>query len=183
MNKGNELFQKNQNLVYYAIRLYYPRLIGDKDAIQTALITLWRASENYKPYLSKFSTYALTAIRRSLNEYYHKEKKHRDSTVYYDDFQADEEGGDFDAPLMTSLASEDKNLSEAEFNTDLDAFEKTLLPAEKEVYKLLMEGYSQTEAAKKLQLARYRISHIVKSIGDKWNEREGRTENAARIQD
>lgn len=174
MKSGNALFQKNQRLVYFTLRRYFPQLLGDKDAAQIALITLWKASENYKPHLARFSTYAVQAMRRSLSDYYRKEKKYHEKTLFYDDNRENETLENYDNSFSAVLAVEDEDLNNVEYEIDLEEFLKTLTAEEKSVYQLLLDGFSQTEIADKLLMTRYKVTFTIKTIGDKWLEREER---------
>lgn len=171
MNDGNELFQKNEGLMFYTIKKYFPFLTKDEDAIQTARIALWRASEHYKPYYAEFSTYAVKSIRRNLARYCTKERQYKKTVVFYsderdDNSEFDESGRSFDFCLRI----DDKELNEVEFNADCDTFYKQLTDEESQILRHLMSGYNQTEIAEVLKKDRRKIGVNVKTIGDKWKQ-------------
>jgi len=160
MNEGNELFKKNQGLVYYTIKHFYPNFTKDDDVSQTALIALWRASENYRYIGVAFSTYAIQSIRRNVNRYLSKERKHNENVLSLDNESTEDE---------SYIALVHSDIEDAEFKADYERFLLTLTPQQKEVVTMILDGYYQVEIADKLKLSRSRVSDIIKEIGTKWD--------------
>lgn len=86
-----ELILNNMPLVYHVIHKYYPKYARDEDVEQCGMIGLIQAVDGYDETKSKFSTYAVTIIRREIN----RELKRREADkmlVSLDDLI--ERGGD-----------------------------------------------------------------------------------------
>ncbi|MFA7109471.1 MAG: sigma-70 family RNA polymerase sigma factor [Sphaerochaetaceae bacterium] len=161
MNDGNELFKNNQGLVYYTLKHYYPYLTKDDDAIQTALISLWKASENYREIGFTFSTYAIQSIRRNINRYLKKERKRCENLLYLDSENESTESETYASAIHSEI-------EDAEFKADYEVFCESLTPEQRVVIKLLLEGYYQIEIVDKLELSRSKVGELVKEIGVKW---------------
>lgn len=63
MQSPEQLFNENQNLVYYAIKKIKCPAAWYEDCLQEGMLGLWYAATNYDPNLGyKFSTYAVPSI-------------------------------------------------------------------------------------------------------------------------
>lgn len=63
------LFNDNQGLAHYILRVRFPLLAHDDDARQEALLGLWRAAKTYKPEVGPFKTYAGICIKNAIRQY------------------------------------------------------------------------------------------------------------------
>lgn len=60
------MVERNLGLVGHTIKLYYPHLVGDDDAVNDGVIGLARATRDYRQDRAKFSTYAVGWIRSEI---------------------------------------------------------------------------------------------------------------------
>jgi RNA polymerase sporulation-specific sigma factor len=70
------LIEENMNLVYSIVSKEYPTYIHDEDIIQSGMLGLCKAAENWDERKSKFSTYAWRCIRNEINNEFISRKPH-----------------------------------------------------------------------------------------------------------
>lgn len=70
-----ELFSKNQALVYSILWKKFPTFAKDEDVRQEAMLGLWRACLTWDPKKSKFSTYSTRCIINQVYMYFRQQKK------------------------------------------------------------------------------------------------------------
>lgn len=64
------------NLVYAIVSKEYPTYLHDEDIIQSGMLGLCKAAENWDERKSKFSTYAWKCIRNEINQEFINRKPH-----------------------------------------------------------------------------------------------------------
>lgn len=65
-----ELYEKNENLVYYTLKTFYPEFLFDEDVRQEGRIGLWKACGKWDESKGAFSTYAVVCIKRNFYGYF-----------------------------------------------------------------------------------------------------------------
>lgn len=68
-----ELFEKNQKLVYSILWRKFPTFAKDEDIRQEAMLGLWKACLSWDPSKSKFSTYSTRCILNQIYMYFRKQ--------------------------------------------------------------------------------------------------------------
>ena len=68
-----ELFEKNQSLVYNVLWSKFPTFVGDEDMRQEAFLGLWKACLSWDPSKSKFSTYSTKCVLNQIYMYFRKQ--------------------------------------------------------------------------------------------------------------
>lgn len=68
-----ELFEKNQKLVYSILWRKFPTFARDEDIRQEAMLGLWKACLSWNPSKRKFSTYSTRCILNQIYMYFRKQ--------------------------------------------------------------------------------------------------------------
>lgn len=162
----NKLVEENLDLVWWTMNRYYPTtLVTDdrEDFYQIGCIGLMNAARNYDPSRDeKFSTFAVPQIRRMLSqEFQYRYRQCRSAATV-----------SMDTPV-TSLSDEDVSMSNMipdprasldENYYDLDKFEATLTPPQKQVWRLMRENNTPIEIAGILRVSRQDVMQKVDRI-------------------
>ena len=143
-------------LVYSVILKEYPTFIRDEDVIQSGMLGLCKAADKWDESKSKFTTYAWTSIRNTINKELSGRAKHQG--VLSLDYMVGTPDGE-KVPLGEIIpAEEDIAFAKSEFD------ERCLTKRELEVYDLLLQGYTRKEIARILGKAVVTINAIVRTI-------------------
>lgn len=152
-------------LVYFLINQYYPTFLGDEDIIQSGMMGLCHAADNYDENKSKFSTYASRCILNEINMEFRSRKKHRSPlSLDYEVVSEDGERGKFGDYCV---GEEDVNY------LDFDGFYDSLSPSEKELFNLRQSGLTVPEIAERLNCSKELVYQQLRRIKTLWRETNG----------
>lgn len=134
-----ELFNKNERLAYYVLKKHYSWLVHDEDAIQTALLGLWKACLSYDEEKNPaFVPFAIIVIRREILQ------------------------------IVRGLSERNhQQYCEEEFScglewADVEGFLNRLDTGQRQAVELMMAGYSRKEAAEQLGITRQGVAARLK---------------------
>ena len=145
----DELIQENENLVHFVLQRKYPTRANDDDAIQSGLIGLWKAIQQYEPERNiKFSTYAYRCISNEILTFIRKESRQTQLTLMplTDDVEDSNQ-----LPKYDMQQEEQLSLIDALTYTD------ALLDEDKFLLRLYLEGYSVTDVGKILGITKQAV--------------------------
>jgi RNA polymerase sporulation-specific sigma factor len=162
------LVEDNMNLVYYIINQYYPTYLHNEDVVQQGMLGLVKAADAWDESKSKFSTYASKCILNEIRLWFRSECKHID--VQSLDYEISTDDGEF--ATVADLIACDDGMDYDLFHSYL-LFQRTLTDQEKEIIRLKLEDFTQTEIAEMLGCSRPNICRIIKKIGMKWRRFNG----------
>lgn len=144
------------NLVYSVIRKEFPTFIHDEDIIQSGMLGLCKAAEQWNETKSKFSTYAWSAISNEIKMEFRSRSKHQE--VLSLDYMVTTPEGDT-APFGDVIpAEQDSGFVLAEFD------ERVLSPNELAVFRLFRQGYNTTEVGEILGKSKQAVHHALRNI-------------------
>lgn len=154
-----ELYSANENLVYYVIKTFFPKDLGDDDVKQIGRLGLWKACLGYNENNGLFSCYAVASIRNNILNDKRVKKIHEN-----------------DIPLSTFTYDENYNPIECTqqivedyypFLEDFDEFFKSITKTEFKVLKMLYSGYNAYDIANKLGFSKQRSYQLIDKIKKK----------------
>lgn len=151
-----ELFAKNENLIYYVLKKRFPMYYFDDDIRQIGAIGLWKACKRYDSHVSKFSTYACLCIK---NEILHHLRIQNAKCR-----QLDIPLRSLDEPIKDT---DDISFGESIIGTenieyvDWNGFWNSLNTTEKKIVYLRMEGCNQTEIGRILGVSQSQINRVL----------------------
>lgn len=144
------------NLVYSVIRKEFPSFIGDEDIIQSGMLGLCRAANQWDESKSKFSTYAWSAISNEIKMEFRSRSKHQE--ILSLDYIVTTSEGD-KVPFGDVIpAEQDSTFTLAEFD------ERVLTPNEQAVFRLFRQGYNTDEVGKILGKSKQAIHQALRNI-------------------
>lgn len=162
-----ELFNKNTNIAYkicQSYRVNYPNEF--EDIKQVALLGLWKACLNYDENRGAISTYAYPIVKNHINIYVRGLRKHQNRYI------------SFSEPITDNLTVEDIIASEIDYEEDIvdrayvaEVTKKipVVFTDEREqfIFKEYINGYTQAQTAKKMNLSQPQISRLQKRVKSK----------------
>ena len=160
---NEEMFIQNQRIAYKVAKPYYINNKEDfEDIKQVALLGLWKAVLTYNKTYA-FSTYAYRVIANEINYYLRKNRKHNSTISIYTE-------------IGNEITIADTLLDSIDYIEQLEAVEsinngiKKLQGKEKAIFEMMLEGKTQQNIAKKMQVSQPQISRIAKKIKEKLKE-------------
>ena len=149
-----ELYFKNEPLVYYVLNKKFPMNRLDDDFKQIARLGLWKACLRYDETKGKFSTYAVPAIENEIKRELRKMSS---------------------KPIETSLGALIRDADELTISEvcmseqdvefiDTAFVDKELTDRQKRILSLLYDGMVQTEIAKEIGISQTMVSREVAKI-------------------
>lgn len=158
----NELIEQNMKLVYYIISKDYPTFIRDEDIIQSGMLGLCKAAQNWDSTKSQFSTYACKCIRNEINQEFIRRKP------YSKNLSLEHKVGT-DGTLGDILPGDDEmsTVDYGDFGSQLSAFEN-------EVLEMSNFGYDTDEIARILSVPVTKVQKILRIIRLKWKRFYGK---------
>ena len=157
----NDLIEQNMKLVYYIISKDYPTFIRDEDIIQSGMLGLCKAAQNWDSTKSQFSTYACKCIRNEINQEFIRRKP------YSKNLSLEHKVGT-DGTLGDILPGDD------DFCTvDYSDFQGRLSGLENEVLEMKNLGYRTDEIAYLLDISVVKVQKILRTIRLKWKKYYG----------
>ena len=154
----NDLIEQNMKLVYYIVSKDYPTFIRDEDIIQSGMLGLCKAAQNWDASKSQFSTYACKCIRNEINGEFIRRKPHSKNLSMEAKVGADGTLGDI-------LPGDDDFCM-----VDYSDFQGRLSGLENEVLEMKNLGYRTDEIAYILDTSVVKVQKILRTIRLKWKK-------------
>ena len=153
-----ELYFKNEALVYYVLNKKFPMNRFDDDFQQIARLGLWKACLRYDENKGKFSTYAVPAIENEIKRELRKMSRKPIETSL--DALIRDTSDDADKLTISGVCMSEQDV---EF-FDTTWVDKELTDRQKRILSLLYDGMAQTEIAKEIGISQAMISREVSKI-------------------
>ena len=153
-----ELYFKNEPLVYYVLNKKFPMNRLDDDFKQIARLGLWKACLRYDENKGKFSTYAVPAIENEIKRELRKMSMKPIETSL--DALIRDTSDDADKLTISGVCMSEQDV---EF-LDTTWVDKELTDRQKRILSLLYDGMAQTEIAKEIGISQAMISREVSKI-------------------
>lgn len=153
MNDKEKLFYENKGLVWYVFKRNYKRTKRYRDdIIQSGYLGLWKACLTYKDDLKiKFSTYAYRCINNEMMKYVTNQLRYEGR---YDTFTMLENKADLD---VNDLVVDESSFDDVYINNILDCTQN------KEIFELLLQGFTYDEIAEKVGCSRQMLYERLKN--------------------
>lgn len=189
-NTELEIFEQNKKLVYYTYNKYFKGNFNiTEDLLQEGFIALINSIKHYNDKLNiKFNTYAIKAIKNKMLNYLENESKYQIHNCELMDTELNIDSSELTSTKYTQhknildkiTVTDNYNLLYFDILKCLDQYYKdnqteiilNLVNKLKIIIKLITEGYSQIEIAKKFNVSRQRMQQYyikIKKICDKYN--------------
>lgn len=168
-----ELYQNNQNLVYYIYNKSFARFpqndLYKEDIIQDGMTALWMAcmsfdeSKGIQPTTYIYPWVYFRMLHRAI--YY---TKHQSEMVSLQSVMMTNEEGE--------LTLEDLLMSNNQFEDEIcvryciDMCCKDMSPKERQIMELLAQGYTQTQVSNRIGISQAQISRILNKLRRKLTE-------------
>lgn len=167
----DKLIEENLQLVWYVMARYYPSTINSperEDFFQIGCIGLIFAANNYEPGPVKFSTFAARNIQcRLRNELQSRYCQCRTGeTCSLDSPIPELADGSLD--ILGTISDERWNPERQVY--DLEKFESTLTEAQLAIFKLMVDGFNQSQIAEKLGCSKQNVAQKMDRIRCKFAE-------------
>lgn len=162
--KNNEqakeyFFKRNENFSYFVAHKFFKKTnIELEDLVQIASIGMVKAFNSFKPEKNiKFATYAYMCMRNEILMVLRKKqpklisissKIEEDSKITFEDM----------------LVAKDNTEGTVAFNLDFNKTLKNIKPRNKKIFNYFINGYSQSEIAKEMEISQAQVSRILKKI-------------------
>lgn len=159
-----ELIEDNMKLVYFLIHKYYPTFSTDEDITQAGMLGLCKAANNWNGDMTTFSTYASKCILSEICMEFRRRKKHQGLLSL--DYETNTDDG---SATFGDLIEGD---SDIDF-VDVEAVTNKLSPTEREVFALLLAGWSPKDITHKFGFSRQRTNAIMRKIRLVWRNYNG----------
>ena len=153
-----ELYFKNESLVYYVLHKKFPMNRFDDDFQQIARLGLLKACLRYDETKGKFSTYAVPAIENEIKRELRKISRKPIETSL--DALIRDTSDDADKLTISGICKGEQDI---EF-IDTTWVDKELTDRQKRILSLLYDGMVQTEIAKEIGISQAMISREVSKI-------------------
>ena len=153
-----ELYFKNEKLVYHVLHKKFPMSCFDDDFQQIARLGLWKACLRYDETKSKFSTYAVPAIENEIKMELRK-KSRKPIEISLDDLIRDT-SDDADGLTIFGICIGDQDV---EFVDTIWA-DKELTERQKRILSLLYNGMVQADVAREIGISQTMVSREVAKI-------------------
>ena len=155
----NKLVEENLDLVWWTMNRYYPTTLAStdrEDFYQIGCIGLMNAARIYDPSRDeKFSTFAVPQIRRMLSQEFQYRYRQCRSAITISMDTPVKSMSDEEVSMLNMIPDPRAFLDENYY--DLDKFEATLTPPQKQVWRLMRENYTPIEIAGILRVSRQDI--------------------------
>lgn len=140
------LFQSNERLIWFVIHRYFSDLPGDvqEEVYEEGRYWLWKAATNYDPERSAFSTFAVLLLRNGMGRWLQDIAKRRKGLGEVLSLSTPLSEEDDEATLGDIIEAPDCLEDQVDIRNTIDTVKQS------PVGRLMVEGMSQTEIAKKL---------------------------------
>lgn len=153
-----ELYFKNEALVYHVLHKKFPMSRFDDDFRQIARLGLWKACLRYDETKGKFSTYAVPAIENEIKMEFRK-KSRKPIEISLDDLIRDT-SDDTDGLTIFGICMGDQDVG----FVDTIWADKELTERQKRILGLLYDGMVQADIAKEIGISQTMVSREVAKI-------------------
>ena len=153
-----ELYFKNEPLVYYVLNKKFPMNRLDDDFQQIARLGLWKACLRYDETKGKFSTYAVPAIENEIKMELRK-KSRKPIEISLDDLIRDT-SDNADRLTISGICIGEQDVG----FIDTIWVDKELTYRQKRILSLLYNGVVQDDVAKEIGISQTMISREVSKI-------------------
>ena len=166
-----QMFDDNTHLVY---KIYHDRIAKSneppyirEELLQVGMLTLWKCCRKFQDDRgNKFSTYACTAIYKAMISYLAREHKHSHRCVSIESVIAVTESGC--ELCMADTLTDNGDIQEFVETVDcLDRIFEEFNERNRLILSMLLQGYSQSEIARKIGVTKTTISTAVKGIRER----------------
>jgi RNA polymerase sigma factor (sigma-70 family) len=151
-----QLIEDNMNLVYSLIRREYPQHIQDEDIIQSGMLGLCKAAEQWDESKSTFSNYAWHSIRNAIIDEFKQRTKHQG--VLSLDYEVDDADGKR-VPFSNVIVGQE-DVGYVDIDVDIDQ----LSPTQIKVFELYRIGVPNNEIATTLGVSRQCVWQAMRKI-------------------
>lgn len=155
-----ELYESNERLVHYILRLKFPHYTYDEDIQQEAKLGLWKACKTYDPTKGKFSTYGcyciLNQLRRVFNHNLAQKRFIKHHVIYFDEPVY----GEYDDCTWSDVLVGNQDVA---YSFVQDSIER-LSDREKKVLRYYANGFSQVQIVNKAKLSHLAVRTSMKNI-------------------
>lgn len=157
------LAEKNHNLIYAFLQKYHLTI---EDDYGLAAIGLCKAAMTFKEGVSSFATYAYKCMFTTIMMEKRKERANKhipDNQLLY--YQAEMSNTDGDTQNFMNYIRAKENVEDECLSACMfDEYSKRLKDRDKVIFKMLREGYKQTEIAKLVGCSQAKISRVKKKL-------------------
>ena len=153
-----ELYFKNEALVYHVLHKKFPMSRFDDDFQQIARLGLWKACLRYDETKGKFSTYAVPAIENEIKMELRKMSR-KPIEISLDDFVKDT-SDDADRLTISGICMGEQDVG----FVDTIWVDKELTDRQKRILSLLYDGMVQADIAREVGISQTMISREVTKI-------------------
>lgn len=153
-----ELYLKNEALVYYALNKKFPMSRFDEDFQQIARLGLWKACLRYNETKGKFSTYAVHAIENEIKR--ELRKMSRKPRVISLDALIRDTSDDADRLTISEICIGEQDIG----FVDTIWVDKELTYRQKRILSLLYDGMVQADIAREIGISQQMTSREVAKI-------------------
>ena len=153
-----ELYFKNEKLVYYVLNKKFPMSRFNDDFQQIARLGLWQACLRYDETKGKFSTYAVTAIENEIKRKLRKTSR-KPIEISLDALIRDTSDNADGLTIFGICIGE----QDVEF-IDTTWVDKELTDRQKRILNLLYNGMVQTDIAKEIGISQTMVSRDISKI-------------------
>ena len=148
-----KLIEDNMNLVYSLVSREYPTYLYDEDIIQTGMLGLCKAAEQWDETKSKFSNFAWHCIRYEIIKEFKRRAKH--NGVLSLDYETTTDG--VRGSLGDTIVGDEDVLY-------IDDCADQLTPLERSILDLLKKGFTAKEAAESLGTTLHKVYFTQRKI-------------------
>lgn len=159
------LIEDNIKLVYFIINKYYPTWVNDEDIIQTGMLGLCKAAENWDESVSTFSTYASKCICNEIRAEFKRRKRH--SGVYSLDYEMTNSEGE--STSFGDIQVGDEDVTDIDC-LSFDCFVDQLSEADQQIIQWRQDGMDTPSIAERLGVGCDTVYKTIRKIMRMWRE-------------
>lgn len=157
---AENLMAQHGKLVYAALRRYFPHKSRDEDYIQIGNIGLWKAADTFQDGLGSFSTYAYSCILRELIAQDRQDNRSKRKSAFTEQSLSEMTAN----VCQPALNFEDRLISRFRTEEILRRIRREN-PRQAYVLSQRMQGRSNVEIAREMNVSRQRIYQICLKAG------------------
>lgn len=169
--KVMELFNQNQRLAHWTVSKYFPKLLGDEDIHQEALVGLYKACVRYEENRGRFTTFAVTVVRNEINMFLRIENRYR--RLASTSLDSPIPGTDGELVLGDMVPDTSQGVDHLSFE-GFYKFVESLDGRYKKLLQLRLQGLTQAEAGKELGLCQAQCSRDLRKLRKMYLEWSGK---------
>lgn len=150
----DELFAKNQKLIWHCIQKHFPNEVRNEDLFQECSIGLLKAIRSFDGTKSSFSTYAYTCIHNSAKMYFKRNNKYWINESNMSSLLAEDDYLNCVPDLKDEIGDTECNIIK---NTLLDL---TTNKQHRYIVSRILDGYTQVQVSKELNCSRQYVNSV-----------------------